>query len=163
MLVLSMHLKFTIQYATLIKGEASLINANMRLALSLSFNEHEHFHPFAKINSRRCLPTNIEDPIYCKVVTSINAQWKGCLALQVTWSYLVQGLFTPWTMKSSQGHVKFVIGCWTCPGTTLVCTKGKKMLEWPWSSRSPKDIFQGLHYPLTWSNGFCVGEATKAL
>ena len=22
-----------------------------------------------------------------------------------------QGMFTPWTMKSSKGHVRFVIGC----------------------------------------------------
>ena len=33
--------------------------------------------------------------------------------------------------------------------------RGKKMSEGSWSSRSPKDIFWGLHYPLTWSNGFC--------
>jgi hypothetical protein len=28
-------------------------------------------------------------------------------------------------------------------------------LQRPYSSRSSKDIFSGLHYPLTWSNGFC--------
>ena len=38
----------------------------------------------------------------------------------------VHGMFTPWTMNSSQGPVKFVIGCWTCPGTTSVYTKEKK-------------------------------------
>ena len=72
-----------------------------------------------------------------------------------------EGLFTPWTMKSSQGPVKYVIGCWPRPGTTSVYTKGKKMFEWPWSSRSPKDIFQGLHYPVTCSNGFCGGRGKR--
>ena len=48
-----------------------------------------------------------------------------------------QGLFTSWTMKSSQCPVKSMIGCWTRHGITLVYTKEKKkMLEWPWSSRS---------------------------
>ena len=56
----------------------------------------------------------------------------------------IQGLFTPWTMKSSQGLVKYVIGCCTRLGTTLVHTK-EKTWEWPWSSRSPKDRFEGLH------------------
>ena len=68
-----------------------------------------------------------------------------------------KGLFKPWTMKSSQGHVKYVIGCWTHPGTTSVYTK-EISSKWSWSPRSPKDIFQGLHYPLTWSNGFCSGR-----
>ena len=63
-------------------------------------------------------------------------------------------------MTSSQGLVKFMIGCWTRPGTTLVNTK-EKMSEWPWSSRSPKDMFQGLHYPLTWSNKFCDGWSKR--
>ena len=62
-------------------------------------------------------------------------------------------------MKSSQGLVKCVIGCWVCPKTTSVYTK-EKMSWWPWSARSPKDIFEGLHYPLTWSNGFCNGKCT---
>ena len=43
----------------------------------------------------------------------------------------------------------YVISYWTCLGIILIYTKGK-MSEWPWSSRSPKDIFQGLQYPLTW-------------
>ena len=34
------------------------------------------------------------------------------------------------------------------------------MIEWPWRSRSPKEIFQGLIYTLTWFNGFC-GETGK--
>ena len=67
------------------------------------------------------------------------------------------GSFTPWTMKSSQGTIKYVIGCWTRPDTTSVYTKGK-MPRWPWSSRSPTYIFKGLHYPLTWSNMFCGGR-----
>ena len=41
----------------------------------------------------------------------------------------------------SQGRVNYVIGCWTCPGTTLVYTN-EKIPEYPWSSRSPKDIFK---------------------
>jgi len=36
-----------------------------------------------------------------------------------------KGLFTPWTMKSSQGLLKYVTGCWTRPKTTLVYTKQK--------------------------------------
>ena len=36
----------------------------------------------------------------------------------------------------------------------------KKMSKEPWSSKSPKDIFQGLHYPVTWFNMFC-GERGK--
>ena len=35
------------------------------------------------------------------------------------------GLFTPWTMKSSQVPVEFVIGCLTCPMTTSIYTKEK--------------------------------------
>ena len=31
-----------------------------------------------------------------------------------------------WTMKSSQGIVKSVIGCWSPPGTTSVYTKEEK-------------------------------------
>ena len=63
----------------------------------------------------------------------------------------MEGLFTLWAMKVSQGSVEYVIGCWTCPRTTSVYTKGKKS-EWPWSLRSI-----GIHYPLPWSNGFCCG------
>ena len=62
----------------------------------------------------------------------------------------------------SQGPIKFVVGCWTCLGTTLVYTK-EKMSEWPWSSRSPKDILRGLDHPLTWSNGFCNGRGKRGV
>ena len=65
-------------------------------------------------------------------------------------------------MKLSQGHLKFVIGCGTRLGTTSVCTK-EQMPEWPWSSRSLKDMFQGLRYPLTWSNGFCGGRGKRGV
>ena len=34
-----------------------------------------------------------------------------------------KGWFTPWTMKLSQGPARFVIGCWTRPGTTSGYTK----------------------------------------
>ena len=47
-------------------------------------------------------------------------------------------LFTSWTMKSSQVPVKYMIGCWIRPETTLVYTNEKKMSKWPCSSRSPK-------------------------
>jgi hypothetical protein len=50
---------------------------------------------------------------------------------------LNKGPFTLWTMKLSQGLVKFVIGCWTHPTVPSVHTK-TKMSEWPWSSRPPK-------------------------
>ena len=36
-----------------------------------------------------------------------------------------KGMFTPRTMKSSQGLLKFVIGCWTRLGITSVYTKEK--------------------------------------
>ena len=64
-------------------------------------------------------------------------------------------------MKSSQGHVKSMIRCWTHLGTTSVYTKEKKMSEWLGSSKSPNDIFQGLHYPLTWSNGFSAKRGKR--
>ena len=35
------------------------------------------------------------------------------------------------------------------------------MSKRPWSSRSPKDICKGLHFLLTWSNGFCVGRGKE--
>jgi hypothetical protein len=73
-----------------------------------------------------------------------------------------KGWFTPWTMKSSQGPVKFVIGCWPYPGTTFIHTK-EKMLEWSWSSKSPKNIFEGQHYPLTWANGFWGGIGKRGV
>ena len=31
----------------------------------------------------------------------------------------------------------------------------RKMQEWPWNLRSLKGLFSSLHYPLSWSNGFC--------
>ena len=88
-------------------------------------------------------------------------------ALIISWSQLLarvwsgpKGLFTPWTMKSSQGLVKIVIGCWTRPGATTVRSK-EKMSEWSWSSRPLKDIRQGLHYSLTWSKGYCGGRGKR--
>ena len=35
------------------------------------------------------------------------------------------------------------------------------MLERLWSSRVPKNIFEGLHYPPTWSNRFLRWERQK--
>ena len=57
----------------------------------------------------------------CKSGQRKHTSWKFVL-----FSELRKGLFTPWTMKSSQGHVIYVIGCWTHPGTTMVYTKTKK-------------------------------------
>ena len=65
-------------------------------------------------------------------------------------------------IKSSQGYVKFGIGCWTCPKTTPIYTK-ETMSVWPCSSRSPKDIFRSLHCPLTWSNGSCDGRGKRGV
>ena len=70
-----------------------------------------------------------------------------------------KGLFVPWNMKSSQGHVKVVIS-WTHSRTTLVYSK-KFFSKWPWSLGFPKDIFWGLHYPLTWSNMYWVGRGKR--
>ena len=39
--------------------------------------------------------------------------------------------------------------------------QGKKMSEWPWSSRSPRNISKGLHCPVTWFNGFCGGRGKR--
>jgi hypothetical protein len=55
---------------------------------------------------------------------------------------------------------KFVISCWTCPRITSVSTEEKRS-KWPWSSRSPKEIFESPHHPLTWSNGFCCGRGKR--
>ena len=57
------------------------------------------------------------------------SEWHNIL---VAW-----GLFTPWTMKSSQGLVKYVIGCWTCPKTTSIYTKEKVVKM---NMESPKDM-----------------------
>ena len=59
--------------------------------------------------------------------------------------------------RANQPIHKYVIGCSTCPKITSVYAK-EKLSKWPWSSRSPHDTFKDLHYPLTWSNGFCGGR-----
>ena len=46
------------------------------------------------------------------------------LEMQIT---QCQGLFTPWTVKSSEGHVKHVTGRSTRPKTTSVYTKEKNV------------------------------------
>ena len=51
-----------------------------------------------------------------------------------------------------------MIGCWTHPKTTSVYIKKRKIYEWSWNLRSPKGLFSGLHYPLSWSNPFCSGR-----
>ena len=65
-----------------------------------------------------------------------------------------------WTVKSSQGPVTFVIGCWTHPGTTTVYTK-EKMSKWPWSSQVPKRHTLRPTWSMTWPNMFCRGRGNK--
>ena len=65
-------------------------------------------------------------------------------------------------MTPNQGHVESVIGCWTRPEPVRFTPRGK-MSKWLWSSRSPKDIFQCLHHPLTWSNGSCGGRGKRGV
>ena len=50
--------------------------------------------------------------------------------LSYIWTQLglrIRGPLTPWTMKSSQGPVRALIGCWSRPGITSVYTKGKNV------------------------------------
>ena len=68
-------------------------------------------------------------------------------------------LFTSWTMKLSQGPVNLWLVVEHVPKQLRFTSR--KNLKWPWSSRSPKGIFWGLHYPLTWSNGFCGGRGKR--
>ena len=42
-------------------------------------------------------------------------------------------------------------------------TPRKRMSEWLWSSKSPTYIFEGLHYLVTWSNGFCGGKGKRGV
>ena len=51
-----------------------------------------------------------------------------------------EGLFTPWTTKSSKGPVKFVIGCWTRPRTTSVYTK-EQNVKVSMGVRGPQKIY----------------------
>ena len=50
----------------------------------------------------------------------------GCFS-NSTGSFVSNRLFTPWIMKSSQGLVKHVIGCWTRPKMTSVYTEGRNV------------------------------------
>ena len=74
-----------------------------------------------------------------------------------------KGLFTLWTMKLSQGPVKFVIGCWTRPKTSLVYTK-EKNCQSDYGVRGPqKTYFKA--YIIHWHGptDFVVGEAKEVL
>ena len=77
------------------------------------------------------------------------------------WNRTNKGWFTLWTMKSDQGVVRALIGCWTCPGIISVYTK-EQMAAGPWRSRSPKYSFQDLVNALTWSNGFCSERGKRS-
>jgi hypothetical protein len=48
--------------------------------------------------------------------------WTWC-AREPCMFWSAHGLFTPWTMNSSQGPIKSVIGCWTCPISQLLFFK----------------------------------------
>ena len=87
----------------------------------------------------------------------------GTLIIIVTWVYFyflldirycTKGRFTLWTRMPFHGDVRVLIGCWTRPGITSVYTN-ERMIKWPWMSRSPKYIFQGIINVLTRSNMFC--------
>ena len=55
---------------------------------------------------------------------------------------LLEGLFTLWILKSSQGLVKYVIGCCTRLETTLIYTKErKKIVRVTMKFEVSKDIF----------------------
>ena len=58
---------------------------------------------------------------------------------------------------------KFVIGCWTCPGTTSVYTKGKKCQS-DYDVRGPQKTCLKA-YIIHWHGlmGFAVGEAKEVL
>ena len=71
-----------------------------------------------------------------------------------------KGLFTPWTMKLFQGLVKFCDWLLNSSRDHFGFYQGKNV-KVTMKSRSPKDIFEGLHYPLTWSNAFCSGRGKK--
>ena len=66
-------------------------------------------------------------------------------------------------MKSSQGPLRFVIGCWTRPGTTSVYTKEKKC-ESDDGVRGHQKTYPKA-YIIHWHGptGFTVGEAKELL
>ena len=78
--------------------------------------------------------------------------------LIMQWSWILQGLFTSWTLKSSQVPVKFVIGCWTSHEPLLFTPKKKCQSVhgvWgPWETYCKACIIHW-HGPM----GFVVGEA----
>jgi hypothetical protein len=67
-------------------------------------------------------------------------------------------LFKPWTMKSSQCPDKFVIGCWTHPGTTSVYTKEKCQSNHGVRG-SQKTYFKAYVIHLYCPTSFVMGEA----
>ena len=71
-----------------------------------------------------------------------------------------KGMFTRWTMKSSQGSCKICDWLLNSSHDLFGLDQGK-MWEWPWSARSLEDIFWGLHYPMIWSNMFCSGRGKR--
>ena len=75
---------------------------------------------------------------------------------------VTQELFTPWTMKSSQGLVKSAIGYWTCLGTTSITPRKKSQSDH--EAQGPqKTYFKAYTMNMHDLMGFVVGEAKEVL
>ena len=57
----------------------------------------------------------------------------------------------PWSRSLLPKNMWLVVALIPRP---LWFTLRKKMSKWPWSLRSLKCLFKGIHCPLSWSNGF---------
>jgi hypothetical protein len=73
-----------------------------------------------------------------------------------------KGLFTPWTMKSSQDLVTYVIGCLTHPRTTLVYTK-EEMVKVTMKFEVPERHIKVCIIHWHGATGFAEGEAKEVL
>ena len=75
----------------------------------------------------------------------------------------IEGLFTPWTMKSSQGLVKSMIGCWTRHETTLIYIKEKECQSDHGVRGPQKTYFEATIIQWHGSMGFAVAEVKHVL
>ena len=66
--------------------------------------------------------------------------------------------YRPWGHPKALQNLQLVVKLVPRP---LRLHQGKKISKWPWSLRALEDIFQGLHYPLTSSNGLCDGRGKR--
>ena len=71
-----------------------------------------------------------------------------------------KGLFIPWTIKSSQGFVKYVIGCCTRLGTTSVYTNVRVTMEFEVPERHIVRPTLAIHVV---QRRFATGEAKEVL